>query len=86
MTKTSSTDTQDLEDSCTGSKKELDGGGFTCKNKDGKWVTCIPNSDSTSNCYVSSTQPPTNVLDSLIQVLRATEAAIEEVISPDPVY
>jgi hypothetical protein len=87
--KKSDTETKELEDSCEeGTKKDLEGGGFTCK-KDGKWVTCIPSDGTTYNCWESSAPPPTNVIDALIQVqkaLRATEAAIGEVISPEPEY
>jgi hypothetical protein len=90
MTKKSSTETKKLEDSCKeGTKKDLEGGGFTCTNKDGKTVTCIPNNDTTSNCWVSSAPPPSGVLDALVQVhkaLLATEAALEEIIEPDPEY
>ena len=87
MAKKSERETKDLEDSCTGTKKDLPGGGFTCKNKDGKWVTCIPSTGTTSSCWVSSAPPPTGILDAFSQVhaaLLVTEAAIEKVISPDP--
>lgn len=87
MAKKSDTETQDLEDGCVeGTKKELESGGFTCKNKDGKWVTCIPNDDNTSNCWVSSAPPPTDVLDALVQVQKDLRVALEKVISPDPEY
>lgn len=87
MAKKSEKETKKLEDSCVGSKKDLEGGGFTCKNKDGKWVTCLPSTGTTSTCWVSSRQPPSDIVDALVQVqvaLKVTEAALEKVISPDP--
>lgn len=90
MAKKSATETQNLENSCVaGTKKALDGGGFTCQNKDGKTITCIPNNDTTSNCWVSILPPSTEALDAFVQVqnaLRTVEAALERIISPDPEY
>ena len=90
MAKKSASETKKLDDSCVaGTKKDLEGGGFTCTDKDGKSITCIPNNDTTSNCWVSSVSPPPDVLNAFIQTqkaLRVVEAALEKVISPDPEY
>ena len=89
MGKKSATETQTLERSCTSVKKDLEGGGFTCKNKDGKWVTCIPNDDTTSTCWITKESPQTDVLDAFVQVreaLQVVETALDKVISPAPEY
>lgn len=85
MAKKSATETKSLKGSCVGEIKNLDSGGFTCKNKDGKWITCTPNNDSTSNCWITAKEPNISVLEALFQArqaLQQVERALEETIAP----
>lgn len=83
MAKKSATETKKLEDSCTGTKKELKDGGFTCRADDGKWITCTPNDDDTSNCWVSFEPDSPEILGRIEEAIVALEAAQLEARSTD---
>lgn len=75
MAKKSATQAKTLEDSCTGTKKQLEGGGFTCRNADGKQVTCIPNDDTTFNCWVAFEPDSSHFVEAIHQATVAVQDA-----------
>ena len=84
MAKKSATQTKTLKDSCVGEIKDFEGGGFTCKNKDGKWITCLPSEGSTSSCWIGKREPDFNTLRPLVAAQSAIETAIRATVDPEP--
>ena len=77
MAKKSATETKTLKDKCVGTVKDLEDGGFTCFDKDGNQITCIPNSDTTSSCWVTSKPLDVGVLRPMLEAQNALVVAID---------
>ena len=84
MAKKSASETKTLKDKCVGTIKSLDGGGFTCFDADGKQITCLPNQDTTSSCWITSKPLDHGALLPLIQAQNAVMAAIEALTGDRP--